>query len=271
MAGEESAETRAAAALPEPWPGGQIGLLLARLAPSGRSLALGFAALALGALAYAGARQTSVFAVCTIEVRGAPAVVATRVRAALAPTRGKSLLAVGAPEIEKRLGSISGVVSADFDRAFPHTLRIFVRAERPVAVLRDGRDSWLVSARARVLRRLPRGARQHLPRIWVPATLSLSTGGVVEDTEVARAVRACGLLGRSKALRVRLVRFGGGELTFVTGSYSELRLGSARQLRLKLAVARRVLGALERAGTGSAVYVDVSVPARPVAGALGSS
>ena len=42
-----------------------------------------------------------------------------------------------------------------FDRDFPHTLRVRVRLERPVAVLRRGPDAWLVSvlgARARAPR-----------------------------------------------------------------------------------------------------------------------
>ena len=41
-----------------------------------------------------------------------------------------------------------------FDRDFPHTLKVRVRLERPVAVLRRGADAWLVSASARVLQQL---------------------------------------------------------------------------------------------------------------------
>jgi hypothetical protein len=43
----------------------------------------------------------------------------------------------------------------------------------------------------------------------------------------------------------------------------ELRLGDASDLKLKLAIARRVLSRLAPAGHGA--YVDVSVPERPVA------
>jgi len=42
----------------------------------------------------------------------------------------------------------------------------------------------------------------------------------------------------------------------------ELRLGDASDLKLKLAIARRVLAAV---GGGRGSYVDVSVPERPVA------
>ena len=55
---------------------------LARVAPSGRSLLVGLALLALGLLAYAGARQTSLFAIRRIELAGAPPQVAAQVRRA---------------------------------------------------------------------------------------------------------------------------------------------------------------------------------------------
>jgi hypothetical protein len=54
-----------------------------------------------------------------------------------------------------------------------------------------------------------------------------------------------------------------GDLTFVLRSGLELRLGDPTDVRLKLAIARRALGALP----AGASYLDVSVPGRPVAGA----
>jgi hypothetical protein len=52
---------------------------LGRALPSGRSLAIGFAVLAAALGGYVAARETSLFAVQTIEVRGAPAPVTQRV------------------------------------------------------------------------------------------------------------------------------------------------------------------------------------------------
>jgi hypothetical protein len=63
--------------------------------------------------------------------------------------------------------------------------------------------------------------------------------------------------------RVAAVSAAPGVLTFVLRSGIELRLGDAGDLRLKLAVARRVLRVL--GPTGPDAYVDVSVPERPVA------
>ena len=55
------------------------------------------------------------------------------------------------------------------------------------------------------------------------------------------------------------------ELTLVLHSGLEVRLGDAGDLRLKLAVARRLL--LIQGAETVASYVDVSVPERPVMGA----
>jgi len=48
----------------------------------------------------------------------------------------------------------------------------------------------------------------------------------------------------------------------------EVRLGSKDDLRLKLAIARRILATLGTSGGGD--YLDVSVPERPVAGSVNS-
>lgn len=64
---------------------------------------VGLALIVAAACAYVGARETSVFAIRAIEVRGAPAGVAAQVRAALAPYRGRSLVALDAADLERRV------------------------------------------------------------------------------------------------------------------------------------------------------------------------
>jgi hypothetical protein len=61
--------------------------------------------------------------------------------------------------------------------------------------------------------------------------------------------------------RARAVR-AVGELTYVLASGLEVRLGSDRLARLKLAAAAEIVPLLEP----ETQYLDVSVPARPVAG-----
>jgi len=62
--------------------------------------------------------------------------------------------------------------------------------------------------------------------------------------------------------RVKGIRPVGDELTLVLRRGTEIRLGRATEVGLKLTVAARVLRLVD----GSTAYVDVSVPQRPVAG-----
>jgi len=63
--------------------------------------------------------------------------------------------------------------------------------------------------------------------------------------------------------RVKAVRTVNGELTVVLRSGLEVLLGQPTDVLVKLAVAARVIPLLD----GSMVYLDVTVPDRPVAGA----
>lgn len=240
--------------------GRRVPVELGRLAPSGRSLAVGFALLAVGVASYGIARETSVFAVREIEVVGAPPDVRQRVREALAPLVGASLVGLRASAVDRRVAGLPDVVGVTYDRAFPHTLRVHVLPERPVIVLRRGAESWLVSARGRVVRPLDRGARPELPRVWVPRTVDVAAGETLADPAAGRAVAAAVLAAKGLDARVRAVKVERAETTLVLRSGVEVRLGRDHDLPLKLAVAGRVL---EAAGA-AATYVDVAVPDRPV-------
>jgi cell division protein FtsQ len=241
---------------------------LARILPSGRSIIVGFVLLAGGVLAYVAARQTSAFALRTVEVRGAPPALERKVRAALSPLQGHSLLSIDGTDIERRLMEIPAVGAASHDRSFPHTLRIFVAAERPAAVLRSGARAWLVSARAKVLAPLGRPL-PNLPRIWAGPALAPEIGFVAADGTVKRAAALIARASRAEPAltkRVATIRWQDSRLTFVLRSGIELRLGSAAHLPLKLAVATRLLRLLPRAERQRIAYLDLSVPTRPVAG-----
>jgi cell division septal protein FtsQ len=242
---------------------------LARLLPSGRSLAVGFVLLIGGILAYVVARQTSAFALRAVEVRGAPPALEREVRTALRPLHGRNLLALEPSEIEKRLAALPAVGSASFDRAFPHTLRIVVAPERAVAVLRSGRRAWLLSSHAKVLRSLAARPLPQLPRIWVPKSVQPRVGFVPGDTGLTRATALVARAARADpklAKRISTVRAEDGRVTFVLRSGTELRLGSVAQLSLKLAVAARLLAVLPASERERLDYIDLSVPTRPVAG-----
>lgn len=233
----------------------------ARLAPSRRSILLGFGLIALAAGLYAAARQSSAFAVAQIEVDGAPAAVRTQVRRTAAPLVGTSLLALDGAALLRRIEAVPTVRSAAYDRGFPHTLRIHVVPEVPVAVLHRGKETWLVSARGRVLSRIPNLTFGELGRIWVPRATEVAAGAFLAPQSGGTTARMLALATRFPA-RIATASLVRGQLVFRLRSGLTLELGEPTDVRLKLAIARRALTQLP---TG-AVYVDVSVPGRPVAG-----
>ena len=231
--------------------------------PSGRVLALGFGLLAAGLLAYVCARETSVFAVRSIQINGAPPRVAEHVRAALAPLEGRSLVTLNRNAVENKLSSLPDVAAATVDRDFPHTLRVAVIPAHSIAVLRRGPSAWIVSSDGRVIRTAGRLASPKLPRIWVRRTATVDQGAAVGDADAARAIAALATARRARfTARIATVRAADDELTFVLVSGLELRFGDPVDLPLKLAVAKRLVPLVQ----GVSSYVDVTVPERPVAG-----
>ncbi len=245
-----------------PHPGGVAGVPLGRLLPSGRAVLLGFALLAGAALTYLGARETSVFAVRTVEVSGAPPRVAAHVRTALEPLVGTSLLSLASADVASRLARLPDVGSATYDRDFPHTIHVHVNAAHSVAVVRRGASAWIVSSTGRVVRTTDVLSAPMLPRVWLPRVADVDVGTTLADEDGMRAIRAV-TRARSAgfATRIATVRVSDTELTFVLGSGLALRFGGPEAFAEKLAVARRILPLAGETG-----YVDVSVPERPVAG-----
>jgi cell division protein FtsQ len=229
--------------------------------PSTRSFAVGAALIILIAGGYAIARETPIFAIRSIEVEGAAPGVTGRVRSALEPLRKTNLVAFDAQEGRKLAAQIPYVASVRFDRAFPNTLRVIVTPERPVAVLRRGRDAWIVSGRARVLSKIKGEPPPSLPRIWLARSSEPLVGAVLSD-EAADVVRALvPMSGVRLPVAIRSAKSVDGELTVVLASGVEVLLGDPYELRLKLSVVARVLPI-----AGDAAFIDASVPDRVVTG-----
>jgi cell division protein FtsQ len=236
-------------------------LELGPLVPSGRSLLVAFAALGGVLLALVLARETSLFAVRTIEVSGGSAAVDRQVRKVLRARAGESLFALDLDAARIDVATLPTVAAVAFDRAYPHTLRVTIVPERPVAVVRQGAAAFVVSERGRVIGRAERTAQPDLARIWIGRDVVLEPGATVEG-DLGTAVRAVApLAGIRFPSRVVSVTTTEG-LTMRLRSGLELRLGDTHDVDLKLAVAGRVIRLLP---PGSA-YLDVSVPDRPVAG-----
>jgi len=236
---------------------------LARIAPSGKSLLVGLALLLAAVGGYLGARDTSVFAVRTVDVRGGTPQIRDAVRRALGDELGLSLLRVDGGTIDQRLAGIPTVRGFVYDRAFPHTLRVTVQPERAVLVLRQADTAFLVAASGKVLRSLSHPRASGLPRLYVTKDVNVAVGAQLPAGAAAAAAVLAPLAGAPLPGGVRLVEMGKQGLVLILGGGFELRLGDAGDVRLKLAIARRILHATG-AALGSTGYLDVSVPERPV-------
>lgn len=195
-----------------------------------------------------------------IDVQGAPPALAAHIRAALQPLEGASLVSFSRGDADGRLAAIPQIATVHYDRDFPHTLRVQVTVEQPVAVLRRATDAWVVSSTGRVLAALKPGSYPPLPRIWLAAETAVTVGSPIET---GKAVTVAGALrGARFPIHVLAVRDdGNGELVLQVSGGREVRLGDTSNLRVKLAVAAAVL-----ARAPGALYVDVTVPTRAVAG-----
>jgi len=234
---------------------------LARIAPTRRSLAVGFGLLAVALGGYLIARETPLFAIDRIEVRGGSPTVAAQVRQELASLVGRPLVGLDGSAVLQKVDALPTVVSSSYDRAFPHTLSVTVVPERPAAVLRRGADSWLVSVHGRVMEPLSPTALPKLPRVWISTRTPVRVGAELTVAGAARAAHAVGLAGKF-APRVLSASYADGVLVFHLRSGLELLLGAGGDIKLKVAVAERVLPMLPAGST----FLDVSSPGRPVSG-----
>jgi cell division protein FtsQ len=237
------------------------------LLPSARVLATVGGLLACSVGLYLIARESSLFAIRRIEIEGAPPPLRSQLQQVLAGFRGSSLVALNGGAVEHAALSLPDVASVRYDRAFPNTLRVIVRRERAVAVLRKGNESWLLAASGKVVRSLRRGAMLSLPRIWLPSGVPVTIGEPVAQAAVRTALRALAVLARrGRGLHVASVEVQAGTLTLVTRSGIEIDFGDVSQPLLKLTLAQMILPRLPRAAPGNVVYLDLSVPGRPVSG-----
>jgi cell division protein FtsQ len=240
---------------------------IARCLPSGRSVLLGLALLVIAVGAYGLARETSMFAVQTIRVEGATPSLAASVREKLGRYDGRSLVGLDAASVAQRVEGMPAVRSASVDRAFPHTLAVRVVPELPVAVVRRGPDSFLVSARGRVIAPVNRGTHRELPRIWLPATTDIQVGSVLGGQDGGLAARSlAAFVGSGFPGRVTFVRALDGQITLGLRGGLEILLGAPVDLRLKIAIAHGIVPSLAPPSAGGPNYLDLALPERPVAG-----
>jgi cell division protein FtsQ len=237
----------------------------------GRAVRIGLVAataVLLLLVGYVAARGTSLFAVDAISIRGGSPRAQAEARRALEAEIGRSLLRLDESALSRQLAALPDIVDATFDRSFPHTLRVRLRSERPVLLVRQGsKASWLVSARGRVMRKVTMPRRSSLPRLWLPKTIDMRPGQTLPSADGRLAAAAVApIVGRVFHGGVRTVTSSPGALTLVLRRGPQIRLGDLGDLRLKLAIAGRIIRYASARGVTDPAYVDVSVPERPVLG-----
>jgi cell division protein FtsQ len=219
-------------------------------------------------LLYLGARESPLFALRTVDVSGAPPSVRSAVLQELDGLRGESLVALDGGALIRRLEALPSVQSVTYDRAFPHTLRVTVQPEQPVAIVQEGGSAWIVSVRGRVVAPVVAGSAPPLPRIRYRLETPLVPGSFVADDGTKAVLAGLAEAPKRMALPIRSGRLDDGELIFVLdgegGSAPLLLLGEPTDLGVKLRVAALVLRDLSAEERASMAYLDVSLPDRPV-------
>ncbi len=113
----------------------------------------------------------------------------------------------------------------------------------------------------KVIQEIETGTQRQFPRLWLTRDVGVGVGrslppDLVAATRALAAARAARLPRRVKAVRVE-----DGQLTLVLQRGPEIRLGANSDVLLKLTVAARVFPLVD----DRSLYLDVSVPERPVA------
>jgi cell division protein FtsQ len=230
---------------------------------------LGAIAIVLLPLGYWLLEHSSIFAASRVSVTGATPRIDALVRTAVAhDVAGKSLLRVDASSLAAELEAIPDVKVARVDRAFPHTVAVSIVMERPAALVRAGKASYVVSVDGRVLR-VAKKAPDNLPRLVLPPSEQPAPGHSIDSAEMRSALHVLAVVPGGfpeNIARLKKVVSAPGGVVAVFGHGLQVRLGTAGALDLKLHVAARLLSRMGGSIRRSVAYVDVSVPARPAVG-----
>jgi cell division protein FtsQ len=218
-------------------------------------------------LGYLWLKSSGTFQLRSVAVRGGSEPDRVAVRDAVArAAAGRSLLALSPSRVASAIEHVPTIRSATVDRDFPHTLRIHIVPERPVALaVGPGGYRSLVAASGRVLRVFQPGeAVPVLPHVWTGRERPIPGGSMrAPDAQAALetlAARPPDFSAHVANVKVDpdrglVMRLRGG-LDIVLGPPLEL----TQKLRAAAWVLRRYSTSAERA---QLVYADVTAPERP--------
>jgi cell division protein FtsQ len=218
-------------------------------------------------LGYVWLKGSGVFVLRTVAVRGGSASDRVAVRDAVArAAAGQSLLALSPSRLAGAVEAVPTIRLATVDRDFPHTLRIAIVSERPVALAKGIVEyRSLVAASGRVLKVFgPHDAVPSLPVIWTGSERPLPGGSMrtASDQAALDALAARPPDFRAKVANVKYDAHRGIVMRLNGGL--DIILGPPLALRSKLLAAAWVLRRYRtRADRATLIYADVSAPNRP--------
>lgn len=219
--------------------------------------------LAVLALAWFVVRSSPLSAVRRVQVQGVSGMDAGQIESALvAAARGQSTLGVNVGALQAAVARYHLVSHLQVSASFPHTLRITVTEQLPVATLRAGAAQIAVASDGAVLD--PSVAAGAAPTIDVASL----PGGHVTDPHLLAELTVLGAAPPVLLHRVARIYFGPNGLTMSMRNGLVVFFGDAARPHAKWISAARVIASPLAAG---ATYVDVRVPDHPAAGGLAAT
>jgi cell division protein FtsQ len=218
---------------------------------------LGIAVAVLLAVAY-GVSRSPLLAVDTLTVRGTSHLATEQVLDAAGVHEGDAMVWLDTGAALSGIEALPYVRSASLRREWPDAVRITVHERVPAAWVDGPAGKALVDGTGRVLE-LVEAAPPAMPQL-LGATLVPPPGGTIDAVGAARAAGALTGLAAAGTTSVEVTAQG---IVLHLASGTEVRMGEATQVGVKIRAALAVLAALPDAPPA---YVDVSVPTNPVAG-----
>jgi cell division protein FtsQ len=205
------------------------------------------------------------FVVSEVKVVGAERTDFEDVQAAAAVVgTDQNLLLLGTDQVRARVLKLPWIAAATVERMLPGTVRIRVREREPALILSIGSDRWTIDADGHVL--AVGEAEPGLPVLAGVEVGSVEPGVRLLTQEARDALSAYEALPPGVRARVAGIFAPTPErLSFTLADGLDIRIGSARQMRAKTEVLRRLLARIQAEGR-SVGYIDVSVPTSPAIG-----
>lgn len=220
------------------------------------------AVLAAVAGGYLWLRDSSLVRVDHVEISGLSASDAERVSATLHNTAiSMSTLHLDKRRLDAAVKPYASVAALKVDADFPHTLKIQVIEQRPIAALAAPNDARVpVTATGIVLTGVV--ADRDLPSVEVAAP---PAGPKLTDKKLLKALAVAGAAPRDLLERTDALQFGSRGVVAALHNGPELLFGTDGEAAKKWEAAARVLAEPSAAG---ASYLDLRIPGRVAAGGL---